>query len=83
MRLRWAVHKSHAKKKVDQCKLADHLIKFHKNENPQHFLKVTVLEQTSTLKETLENEKIWTRRLFVYWPTGLNVREEQTGDAEV
>ena len=76
MRLRWSTHKSHFRTGFNGCKMTDHLLKFHKGENPQTFLKVTILQQANTLEETLNLEIKWTRRLFAYTPTGLNEREE-------
>ena len=58
--------------------MTDHLLKFHKGEDPQSFLKVTLLQQAETLHETLQLEVKWTRRLYAYIPTGLNEREEDT-----
>ena len=77
MRLRWSVHKSHFKNNFDQCKLTNHLLRFHKGEDPQTFLKVVIVDVADTLQELLELELIWTRRLFAFYPNGLNVREEE------
>ena len=76
MRHRWTVHKSHFRTKFNGCKLTDHLLKFHKGEDPQQFLKVVILEQSSSFDELTQLEIKWTRRLFCYQPTGLNDREE-------
>ena len=76
MRHRWTVHKSHFKAKFNGCKLTDHLLKFHKGEDPQLLLKVVILEQSSSFDELVKLEVKWTRRLFCYYPTGLNDREE-------
>ena len=76
MRQRWAVHKSHHKTSFNGCKLTDHLLQFHKGEDPQKFVKIVILEQTSSFEELVELEIKWTRRLFAYKPTGLNDREE-------
>ena len=78
MRHRWTVHKSHFKTSYNGCKLTDHLIKFHKGEEPQNFLKVVILQEASSLEELLELEIKWTRKLFCYHPSGLNEREERT-----
>ena len=76
MRLRWSNHKHHAKILYNNCKLTEHLINFHKGEDPQSFVKITLLDQADTLEETVRLELIWTRKLFAFRPTGLNVREE-------
>ena len=76
MRHRWTVHKSHHKTGYNGCKLTDHLAQFHKGEDPQRFLKVVILEQTSSFEELIKLEIKWTRKLFAYKPTGLNEREE-------
>ena len=78
MRLRWSNHKYHFRTNYNGCKMTDHLLKFHKGEDPQSFLKVTLLQQAETLQETLQLEVKWTRRLYAYIPTGLNEREEDT-----
>ena len=41
-------------------------------------MKITLLDEAHTLEETLRLELIWTRRLFAFQPTGLNVREEDS-----
>ena len=76
MPLRWSNHKSHHKMNVDKCQLTDHLIKYHKEEDPQLFLKIQILKQANTLEDTLSLESWWRRRLFSFRPTGLNVRED-------
>ena len=80
MRARWANHKSRHKRFVNKCKFTDHLIKFHKGENPQQFCKITILQTANTIKEIKKLEIMWTRKLFSYKPTGLNVREEYDDD---
>ena len=81
MRLRWSNHKYHFKTNFNGCKLTEHLLRFHKGEDPQQILKVTILDQADTLEETLDLELKWTRRLFAFHPTGLNERtEEQNKD---
>ena len=77
MRHRWTVHKHHFKISFNGCKLTDHLIKFHKGEDPQKFLKFIILQETSSFEELVELEVKWTRKLFCYQPTGLNDREEK------
>ena len=76
MRARWSNHKSHARKKVNKCQLVNHLLTFHRGEDPQQFLKITLLEAADTPEEARILEVQWTRRLFSFKPTGLNVREE-------
>ena len=76
MRLRWSVHKSHFKTNYNGCKLTTHLLDFHKGEDAQALMKVVILEQSSSLQELIDLEVKWTRRLFCYVPTGLNIREE-------
>ena len=76
MRLRWANHKHHAKIRYNKCKMTEHLFNFHKGEDPQSFVKITLLDQAETLEEITQLELIWTRKLFAFSPTGLNVREE-------
>ena len=76
MRLRWANHKHHHKTSYNKCKMTEHLIQFHKGEDTQSLVKITLLDQAETLQETLRLELIWTRRLFAFKPTGLNTREE-------
>ena len=76
MRARWSNHKSHSRKKVNKCQLVNHLLTFHRGEDPQQFLKITLLEAADTPEEARILEVQWTRRLFSFKPTGLNVREE-------
>ena len=56
--------------------MTEHLIQFHKGEDTQSLVKITLLDEAETLQETLRLELIWTRRLFAFKPTGLNTREE-------
>ena len=58
---------SHNKKEIKMAK---------GREDPQSFVKITLLDQADTLEETVRLELIWTRKLFAFRPTGLNVREE-------
>ena len=78
MRLRWSNHKHHVKISYNRCKMTEHLVRFHKNEDPQLFVKITLLDQADTLQETINLELMWTRKLFAFQPTGLNVRVEDT-----
>ena len=81
MRSRWSTHKSHFKTNFNGCKLTDHLLKFHRGEDPQTFLKIMVLQEAQTLEDTIDLEIQWTRRLFAYFPTGLNEREEDSTES--
>ena len=76
MRARWSNHKSHSKKKVNKCNLVNHLLTFHRGEDPQRFLKITLLEAADSKEEAKVLEVQWTRKLFAFKPTGLNTREE-------
>ena len=76
MAARWSNHKSHAKHGINQCELTDHLINFHKGEDPQTFLKLQILQAAPTLEEIKPLEIFWTRKLFALQPTGLNKRKE-------
>ena len=77
MAARWSNHKSHFKHAVNGCRLTNHLLKFHRCEDPQKLLKIKILQSANTLEELKRLEIIWTRRLFSFEPTGLNVREEE------
>ena len=76
MHARWSNHKSQSKKRKNFCKLVNHLITFHRGEDPQSFMKITILQSAATVEEALALETYWARRLFAFRPTGLNVREE-------
>ena len=76
MHLRWSCHKSHHKNGYNFCKMTDHLMKFHKNEDPQSLIKIQILESTETEELALEKDIWWQRKLFSFYPSGLNVREE-------
>ena len=73
---RWSVHKSHAKHGHLKCQMSIHLHRFHRQENPQQFVKIQLLQTAKTEEEAIELELQWQRRLFSFQPTGLNVREE-------
>ena len=77
MAARWSNHKSHFKHGFNGCRLTDHLLKFHKGDDPQKILRIKILQSANTLEELKRLELIWTRRLFSFEPTGLNVREEE------
>ena len=76
MSYRWSNHKSHHKKKKDNCEMTKHLMLFHKNEDPQDLVSLTILEECKTPEEATQKETIWTNKLFSFYPTGLNKREE-------
>ena len=76
MHARWSNHKSHFKRKKNFCQLVNHLLCFHRGEDPQKILKITILQSADTPEEALSLETKWTRRLFAFRPSGLNVREE-------
>ena len=80
MRLRWSTHKSHHKRSFNGCRLTQHLLRFHKGEDPQTFVKIKILDKADSLEEVLRLELMWTRKLFAFEPTGLNVREEEKED---
>ena len=77
MASRWSNHKSHHKWGHNNCKLANHLISFHKGEDAQTFVKLQILQEFKTEEEARSHETWWMRKLFSFSPTGLNVREEQ------
>ena len=76
MSARWSNHKSHHKMMKDKCQMTKHLITCHRNEDPQKFVKLTILEECATEAEALRREISWTYDLFSFAPSGLNVREE-------
>ena len=76
MPYRWSNHKSHHKAAKNLCQMTNHLITCHKNENPQDFVTITMLEACHDKFEAKERETIWAYNLFAFHPTGLNIREE-------
>ena len=78
MRLRWTTHKSHFKHNFNGFKLTEHLLTYHKGEDAQDIIKLTILDTAETLEEVLKLELMWTRKLFAFWPSGLNIREEES-----
>ena len=76
MGLRWSNHKSHHKHGYNNCKMTDHLMSFHKGEDPQKFVKIQILESLPDQENVIERELWWQRKLFAFQPTGLCVREE-------
>ena len=77
MRLRWTTHKSHFRHSYNGCKLTEHLLTFHKGEDAQDLIKIMILDTADSLEEVLQLELMWTRKLFAFWPCGLNIREEE------
>ena len=75
MSARWSNHKSHHKHSKNNCAMTDHLLLFHKNENPQDFVKITLLEACD-MENLKRVETKWCYKLFSYIPHGLNLREE-------
>lgn len=73
---RWSNHKCHFNKRKDKCRMTKHLLTFHKGEDPQTFCKITILQEVKTMEEAKAAELWWTRKLFAFHPSGLNVREE-------
>ena len=49
---------------------------FHKNEDPQNFVKIMLLEECASEAIGLERETVWAFNLFAFHPCGLNKREE-------
>ena len=76
MAYRWANHKSHHNQGVNKCMMSDHLLSCHMGENAQDFVNITILEECSSPEVAKEKEIEWTYRLFAFYPTGLNKREE-------
>ena len=76
MSLRWSNHKSHHNKRKNMCAMTNHLMTFHPNENAQDFLKITILEQCENQEIAKKKEAAWAFKLFSYYPSGLNVRDE-------
>ena len=76
MCLRWSNHKSHHRKGKNLCQMTDHLLTWHQGEDPQQFVKITILEACPDLHTARERETVWSHRLFSFYPSGLNKREE-------
>ena len=76
MAARWANHKIHFKQGHDFCAMTTHLHNFHRGEDPQQFLKIQILQSAPNIDVAKTLEKTWTRRLYAFHPTGLNIREE-------
>ena len=76
MASRWANHKSHFRKGHEFCTMTSHLLNFHRGEDPQKFISIQILQSAPNVEEAKKLELIWTRRLFAFHPSGLNLREE-------
>ena len=76
MSSRWANHKSHFRNGHDFCAMTSHLLRFHRGEDPQQFVTIQILQTAPNMEEAKPLEKLWTRKLFAFTPTGLNLREE-------
>ena len=76
MASRWANHKSHFKHGRDNCAMTTHLLRYHKGEDPQQLLKIQILETAPSLEASKSLEIKWIRKLFAFFPSGLNIREE-------
>ena len=57
--------------------MTTHLLNFHKGEDPQKFNKIQILQSAPSVEDAKTLELWWTRRLFSFCPTGLNIREEE------
>jgi hypothetical protein len=68
----WSNHKAGK----NTCQMAEHPLTFHKNEDAQKFVTITILEACPDPVVAKEGETIWTFNLFAFYPTGLNRREE-------
>ena len=77
MGTRWANHKSHFRHGHDFCAMTSHLLTYHRGEDPQHLVKIQILQAAPDVDTAKHLEMTWTRRLFAYHPTGLNIREEE------
>ena len=55
-----------------------HLLTYHKGEDAQDIIKLMILDTAETLEDVLKLELMWTRKLFAFWPSGLNIREEES-----
>ena len=69
-------HKSHFKQGHDFCAMTTHLLNYHRGEDPQKFITIQILQSAQNVEVAKHLEKIWTRKLFAYYPTGLNIRDE-------
>ena len=77
MGLRWANHKSHHKNGHDFCAMTAHLLSYHKGEDPQKFIQIQILQSAPNPEMAKSLELWWIRKLFAFWPSGLNIREEE------
>jgi len=56
--------------------MTDHMMSFHRGEDPQKFIKIQILQALPDEQSAKVQEVWWQRRLFSFSPTGLNVRDE-------
>ena len=56
--------------------MTEHLINFHKGECAQDFVKITILEEVKDIALLKKAESKWAHKLFTFYPSGLNIREE-------
>ena len=78
MSLRWSNHKSHHKHRKNHCAMTEHLIACHPEESAQDLIKITILDACPDQGTAKERETIWAFKLFSFYPSGLNIREEPT-----
>ena len=76
MSLWWVNHKSNHTHGRNLCMMADHLMSCHKGENAQDLVTLTILEACQTLEVANEKKTVWSLRVFSFYSTGLNKREE-------
>ena len=76
MSSRWSNHKAHHKAGRNLCQMTEHLITFHKTEDAQDLISITILEECENPVVAKEKETMWSYNLFSFYPTGLNRREE-------
>ena len=76
MALRWSNYKSHHKQGRNLCQMTDHLLACHTGESAQDMVTITILENCKDQTEAKEMETVWAHKLFSFYPTGLNKREE-------
>ena len=57
--------------------MTNHLLTYHRGQDPQELIKIQILQAAPDADTAKQLELSWTRRLFAFHPTGLNVREEE------
>ena len=58
---RWANHKSHFRQGHDFCAMTTHLLHYHREEDPQQFITIQILQSSPNVEVAKQLEKIWTR----------------------